>query len=240
MYKEYTARPWNAVFPCLTRNCQRPCRGCSRTSMYAPPPDKGVFALFIQISPFRTRVLSCVILRQMPCHDCSRTLGPPGENLWFSAGAKGVRYAPVDRASSLSDAKISPFRPGDKVAPIQRRGNIPYPHAYLFGAYLIKTLPFSKTEQYPYSPRTLIRGVFDFYLSLFKDGTTRRSAKRSQAAKPPLERRGASGVPIESIFGGVKPATSQARRKIKQTRARCASSRPPRPTSDVRCVLFAA
>ena len=30
--------------------CQRPCRGCSRTSLYAPLPDKGAFAFCIQIS----------------------------------------------------------------------------------------------------------------------------------------------------------------------------------------------
>ena len=32
--------------------CQRPCRGCSRTSLYAPPPDKGAFAFCIQMAPF--------------------------------------------------------------------------------------------------------------------------------------------------------------------------------------------
>ena len=42
------------------------------------------------------------------------------------------------------------------------------------------------------------------------------------------------------LNAAARNATSQAGRIIKQTRALCASSRPPRPTSDVRSVLFAA
>ena len=38
---------------------------------------------------------------------------------------------------------------------------------------------------------TLIRGVPILALNFFEDGITRRSAKLSQAAKPPLESRGA-------------------------------------------------
>ena len=37
----------------------------------------------------------------------------------------------------------------------------------------------------------VIRSVLDFALNFFEDGITRRSAKLSQAAKPPLESRGA-------------------------------------------------
>ena len=107
--------------------------------MYVPPPDKGVFALFIPISP-------------------------------------------LDRG-----IKLHPFK----------RGNIPYPHAYLFGVYLIKTLPFSKTEQYPYSPRTLIRGVLDFnslvqrrnYAPLSQTCTVGEHRPRLQVAARPPERR---------------------------------------------------
>ena len=39
--------------------------------------------------------------------------------------------------------------------------------------------------------RALVQGVFDHDANMFGGGTTRRSLKRSQAAQPPLERRGA-------------------------------------------------
>ena len=39
--------------------------------------------------------------------------------------------------------------------------------------------------------RALIRSVTEYDETFFEDGFTRRSAKRSQAAQPPLERRGA-------------------------------------------------
>ena len=68
---------------------------------------------------------------------------------------------------------------------------IPHTSRSLFRGVLDKLLSRSKTELCLYSPRSLIRGVFDFYLPLFEDAITRRSAKRSQAEKPPLERRGA-------------------------------------------------
>ena len=39
--------------------------------------------------------------------------------------------------------------------------------------------------------RALIRSVTEYDVTSFEDGFTRRSPKRSQAAQPPLERRGA-------------------------------------------------
>ena len=42
---------------------------------------------------------------------------------------------------------------------------------------------------------TLVRSVYEHDESIFGDGLTRRSAKRSQAVQPPLERRGAPPRP---------------------------------------------
>ena len=67
----------------------------------------------------------------------------------------------------------------------------------------------------PRIPRELIRGVLELYVHLFGDGTTRRSAKRSQRAfAPALASRGASGVPAESIFGGVKMRSRKLDEKL--------------------------
>ena len=65
-YVRLSTRPLKRVpFPCSSSEyrrqvlpvsfgaqlCQRSCRGCSRTSVYAPPPDKGAFAFCIQMTP---------------------------------------------------------------------------------------------------------------------------------------------------------------------------------------------
>ena len=57
--------------------------------------------------------------------------------------------------------------------------------------------------------------VFEPDENFFEDGFTRRSAKRSQAVQPPLERRGISGPPPKVFSVGQSHATSQAGRKIK-------------------------
>ena len=63
--------------------------------------------------------------------------------------------------------------------------------SHLFEALLDPHQTFSKTESRARSRTTLIRSVFEPAPNFFEDGITRRSAKLSQAAKPPLESRGA-------------------------------------------------
>ena len=67
------------------------------------------------------------------------------------------------------------------------------------------------------------------------DPTRTLSETVLRAAHPSVHRRRS-----RRLNAAARNATSQAGRIIKQTRALCASSRPPRPTSDVRSVLFAA
>ena len=52
---------------------------------------------------------------------------------------------------------------------------------------------FSKTKKHTYFPRYLV----------YEDGLTRRSPKRSQAAQPPLERRGALWDPPKAFLVGL-------------------------------------
>ena len=103
---------------------QSPRRGCSRTSLYAPPPDGGFSLSDAEISPSAPRALFRELLCQSPCRRCSRT----------------IMYAPPpDGGFSLSDAEISPSAPRALFGDLLCQSPIPQ-----CGHVRLSTLPFAE------------------------------------------------------------------------------------------------
>ena len=141
-----------------------PLSWCSRTSVYAPLPDSGSFAHFIEISPSANGALSLHFIRILPsAHGRFRVLHP---NSALSAWAF-VRASPS--TMSLSRRRNNENSECD----VLRHD------AHLFGVE-----PLTNAHSFG--------DVFEPDENFFGDGITRRSAKLAQRAlAPALASRGA-------------------------------------------------